>query len=672
MIGLAFAWSFEVIMEVLVRGLRRGAAVACGLALLLGLGCHHPDNSKPGVSSFTIQGNVTYTRIPLHYDANGVPTGLETDSTKFTTAAAARGIQVRFFQLRPQTNPDYTTTYGWVEVGATTTDDNGHYSLSQGAVIGYQTFVELTGVMNQPSSSSATVAIIGDPAGVYSTLNIKDRVIYGMRKALDGTSSATDATHSTLGTGDCTVNFSLGLNDPWMLENPKWWIPTSDTFPYPETVPAGSSILAILDSYYYYSSVYGNGLPASSGELDLHYRPGLTTKRGTFVEFNPKIFPQAYDGTGYRYFGSVAGGGTLDGVAQADDAFDVGTLYPIMGRCRVYAERKTNLIPTGFPQTNLMPDLALVEGLGDGSAATLMHNPYIASRAPGNHYNPPRDIRDLSGYTADQIGPFSAPAIAALTWQLALTNTGISGAGTQTDWSNINALNLNRFYTLINTTAASGVNEAVTDCANIYVQLVRLQEGKTSADNSDLASYFGDTVLTALCPPFGLTWTTGANAALPKYTSIWPSDPDSLVTPLPSFYLSMDSATQIPVYTVDALGDETLTLTYPNNSAGIGQAAKGEVLYATFPLTLDRTYNLKVATIPDLPLGASIEVVMDADLENAYYFPAGATTVVPLPLAGNPSDLSSPVWHSVRVRLVSPYQKVGATLVTIKLEKTSS
>lgn len=662
-------------MEFQVQRLRRGAAALLG-SLLLCLGavaCHkHHDNDVPGVSSFKVSGTVSYTRIPLHY-ASGVPTGLETDSTKFITGAAARGITVRIFQRRPQTNLDYSTSYGWVQVGSATTDASGYYELDSGALIGYETFVELTSTMTQPNSPASTVAIVGDPAGVYSSKNIRDRVIYVMRKALDGTSSSSDATHSTMGSGDAVVDFKVGLTDPWMLTIPKWWIPTGDVFPYPETVSAGSSILAILDTAYYVSAQYGNAVPSAGvAELDLHYRPGLTTRRGTFVEYNPKTFPKAYDGSSYRFFGSVAAGGTVDGVAQADDAFDTGTLYPIFTRNRLVGEGMAKLMPTGFPQTNLMPDLALIEGMGDGSAAVLLQSPYLASRTPGNHYNPPRDIRDLSALSADQIGPFSAPAIAALTWQLALTNTGISGTGTATDWANMVPVNLNRFYTLITPTLASGTATVASDCTNILVQLARLQETKGSSDNSDLAAYFGDSVLTPLCKPFNLTWTNSTDADTPRYMSTWNTDPDTLVTPLPSFSLSMDHATQIPVYSFDDLGDETVTMAYPNNSAGTGNAVKGEVLYATFPLTLDRNYNLKVETIPDLPAGASLEVVVDYDLENAYYFLPGAGTVVPLRLAGNPSDLSTPVWHAFRVRLVSPTVKVPSTLVTVKLEKTSS
>jgi len=656
-------------------GLRACAAMLFSAVLLVaGLGCH---KSQSGVASgtFQISGTVTYTRKPLSYDANGVPLGVSTNPSAYLASSAARGMALRVFQLRPQDNPDFTTTYVWAQVASATTDLNGFYQVSANILQNWPTFIELTSLMTQPGTPSSTVSVIADPAGVYSTLNITDRPIYVMRQNLDAT-AVTSPTTVQVGYNDVVVNFSLGLTDTWTVAAPKWWIPATATFPAAATVNAGSSIPAILDACWYFSYEYSNAVPSpTASALDFHYVPGLSVKRGTFVEYNPLAFPLAFDGSGFHYFGAISGGGTVDGVVQPDDAFDVGAIYPLLGRNMIFGQRKTNLIPTGQPATNLAPDLALVEGLGDGMATTILQSPYLAgtptlipgSNPPTNtRYGPARDVRDLSALAKAQQGVFSAPTIAALTWQMALANAGVTAPGTQAQWvANINPVNLLRFYTLLTPSTTTGNETVLSDCSNLYVQLGRLEEAQSAADNSNLAATFTDSVLFNLLGPFNIPWTTQADADLPKYTTSWGIDPNTLLTPFPSFTLSMGLAQQIPSYHLDAQGKEQVTYYYPNNS-------HGEVVYALFANSADAGYNLKVSTIPTLPAGASIEVVLDGDVQNAYLFPASTTPkVVPLALKGNPNDLTTPVFHSVRVRMLSPSLLVPDTQVTIHLEKSN-
>lgn len=667
MLGLAFARLYEVIMVVRNFGLRACAAMLlAAVVVATGLGCAKKSLAEKAAESsdFKITGTVTYTKVPIHYDANGVPTGLETDATKFTTEKA-RSLKVRVFQLRPQTLLDYTTRDAWTLVGQATTDSDGLYSIT-GVSKTYKTFVEVVGAMTQ-SSPSSSIVLIADPDGVYSTKQIVDRPIYVTRKSLDGSTSETNATISAVGTADAVVDFNVGLTDKWMVVHPTWWTPYVDpaTLTYPETVAAGSRITAILDSFYEFNDNFGNAVPTKSTvELDLHYRPGVSARRGTFVEWRPSLLPKSYDGTYYHYMGSISAGGTIDGVLQPDDAFDTGILYALMGRNAIISQGNTSIIPTGYPATSLAPDLALVEGFGDAYAVTLLEHPYLPAGTGSNRYSTVRDIRDLGALTPSQIGPFSAPTITALTWELALINGKITSPGTVANWPDMTASYLNRLYSGNPPTMTSGTNTVATDCVSLYTQLARLQEDKSGSETSDLKTFFQDGTLTPLCAKFNVPWTTAANAILPKYTLNWGSDLDSLVTPLPSFTLSMSGAVKIKRYFLDDANVEQVADYYPNNS-------RGEVLYAMSASSLDRTYNLKVTTVPALPAGASIEVVIDGDINNPYLFPSGTPNVVSLTLTGNSGDLTSPTWHRYRIRLLSPSILVSDTQVTIHLEKTN-
>lgn len=657
-------------MSVRPFGWCRSAALLLSILVMgVGLACKKSESEKAAASTnFTVSGTVKYTRIPMNYDAAGKLTGLVADSSQYTTVPA-RGVNVRIFQKRPQTDVDYQTVYVWTEVTTATTDADGKYSTNVNVLKGYETFVEVVSSMVEQVSPASTVVIRANADGVYSPTQIVDREVYALRKAADGTTSSTDPTHGSMANADATVDFTVGLNDPWMVVKAGWYTPASkDAYPMPPSVPLGSRALAILDSIYEFCSKYGNATPTlSATTMDLHYRPGVSTRRGTFVEYNARTFQAAFDGSTYHFLGSIQGGGSLNGVDQPDDAYDLGTLYPLFAHNMMYGQRKVNMIPTGSPAPSMAPDLAVVEGFPDAMAAILLGTPYLPAGTGVNRYASLRDIRDLSGYSAAQIGPFSAPAITALTWDLALYNAGVTAPGTYADWKKLDPLYMVRFYNLTypTTTSSSGNTTITTDCPSLYTQLARLQEAKSGTETSDLAAFFTDAHLITLLTPYSITWTTAANAILPKYTANWGNEPNSLAWPLPSFKLSMALAKSIKHYWMPTSGAqagiEQAADYYPNN-------AKDEVYYARLSTSLDHIYNLSVTTVPSLPAGAAIEIIIDGDMTTPFLFPDGAT-VSQLTLKGNPADLTEPVNHTVRIRMFSPTTLVSDTQVTVHLEK---
>lgn len=635
------------------------------LLLLAGVACGKSASEKAAAATtFDISGTVKYGRVPVHYNASGVPTGLETDASQITSSVA-RGLNVRVYQLKPQFDADYKEVKVWTLVGSATTSSEGKYLVTGLVKKGYPTFVELASVATQAVSPSSTISIIADPKGVYSDARITERPIYVLRKALDGTTSDTDPVHNTTGTSAVTVDFTVGQDDKWMVVHPKWYSnPVAETYPMPETVGAGSRVLAILDSFYAFGQVYGNCVPSStSTPLDIHYRPGLTVKRGTFVEYNRSLLPLSWDGSSYHFFGAVAGGGDLDGVAQQDDAFNTNVLYQLLGRNNEYGQGHSAIVPSGVPTTSLAPDLVLVEAFGDAMAAGLCSTPYLCGPTPATRFTAVRDIRDLSALSADKVGPYSAPAITALAWDMMLINTSITAPGDFTAWKTINPLNLVRFYSQLPPTETTNSVTVATDCPSLFTQLARLQEDKTSTDNSDLKKFFPDSVLVSLGAKYNFTWINKDDGVRPRHTQTWGIDPDTKVTPFPTLTMSMDGAEKVRRYDVSYAGGsgvETVVDAYPNNSFD-------EVRYARFALTIDRNYVLRVTTVPALPPGAQIEVRLDGDAQQTYLFPKNDS--VEITLLGHPADLSTPLWHGARVRILSPDVKVLGTQVTIHLEK---
>lgn len=630
----------------------RGCAVALLSTVLLGLGAGCKGKaSGQAAGTLTISGSVTYLRAPLNKDANGIPTGIETDPSKFVVMPA-RGVKLAAYQGRDQLNPDGVThTTAWVLIGTTNADSNGSYAFST-IPIGYPTFIQLYSAMQQSGGHGSTVEVIAD--SIDSTQPIINRPLYMMRKGADGSTSTSNPVPGTMANGDSTVNFVVGANDSWLLAPMGWAYPTIGPFTYPPTLAAGSKPLAILDSCYTFTTAFGDPTPNSAaGTLDLHYLPGVTHKRGTFVEYTLDNYPLSYDGTKFRFLGSVA-----SGAPYSDDAYNEGVLFPILARNFMFGQSLVSLMPVNAALPSMAADLALVEGFPDAMAASIMQTPYLANSALPSRF-PAWDIRDISGLSASQKNAYSAPFIRALAWQFMLTANSIPGSTSPADWAKIDPTFLMRFFILTRVTATSGTATVVTDIPNLFEQFARLQEAETSGETLNLVAVFPDFTIANLLAPYSILWP--GTSALPTFTKNWGLDPDSNVTALPSFTLSMANAQTVTQWYQDSKGVAQQRTVYPNVSAG-------EVFYSEFQLTYDRQYALSVSTVPALPAGAQIEVMVNKATDVPILFGPGSAPYS-LSLVGNYSDTTTPVWHSLRIRVISPTVKQPDLQVTVNLKK---
>lgn len=634
------------------RAFLRTMGAMAFLALALGCGGSKSSSSSTAATTATISGTVTYARVPLAKDANGVPTGLvdETVAANLQTLPA-RGVQVRVCQQMEQTNPDGSKTTVWIVGGIALTDANGHYTLSV-------TKDRLTMVEVQSSfdgGGGVRVNVIGEPGGIQSLApaTVLDRRLYALRKAVDGTAPAGQSAPSAAFTADATVDFSVGLKDAWWLVDPLYNQTTGDipaaliTGATLETdqpgrtagMGSGSRILGIGDTLATHVATYGNGTTGTT--LDLHYWPGRSEPRGTYVEYDlaAPLYSAAQNFDAYKNqfhrFGSIRGD------ASNDDAWDEGVLLPLFARnalylsnlSRTFAMATNPLYPVASSLTHLCPDLARLEGLADAMAASLLKSPYLADTRGTALVGPAAtDIRDLSDLTASDISLYSARAIRALGWAVVLRANGITSPGTVTDWNKISPLASARFFQ-----APSGWTNGATDTTardieplNIYSQLKRLQETKATAEPVDLAAIFTDATLTPLVAPFGLTWprlTTGPESV---FMVDWGADPNSAIKAIAPVPFSMAAAVQ-----VDGA--------YPN-------ASPGEVTYAGFTLSADKRYILSTTITPPLGTGAAVE--LDLPLASRIFLftgPGGSTDPVVIPMNG-----TAPFFHPVRLRLKSP------------------
>ena len=611
-------------MAVAKSWLRVGAALVLLAGLLgLGTGCHHAANNQYAQN---VYGTVTYIRVPLNTGTDGVPTGLQNDPNQYQVLPA-RGVHVRVFQAEVQQDAYGNVTQAWEQAGSAVTDLNGAFHVG-GLTVNLPTFVELDSV----SSSSGTVTLMGDPAGIDSLVPEPARAIYVMRKGVDGSTSKTSATPGTPLLGDTTVNFAVGLSDSWLLTPQIWNNPTTGPFAYPPTVAAGSRVLAILDSIYLFAYEYGNPTPGAS--LDLHYHPNVRNARGSFVEYDQSVYPLSFDGATFHYFGSLAGTYTVNSVTYPDDAFYQGVIWQLLSRNHLYAQNTTVLFPTGTPQTHLAPNLAVIEGLADAMTAGLLCSPYVPDTTNPARY-PPRDLSNLSSLTLDQQSAFSAPTISALAWNMLLITNGLTPPSNQAAWGIMTPGYLSRLYALGKPYVSVGKFNVTSDVNSIYEQVARMEENQAQSDLLNLQLYFPDSTLTPLLAQFNLPWTH--TDSLPQYMVPLGMDPNSLVSQLPPFTLSMAKAEQVRGV-------------YPNNS-------EKEVYFASFSASTDHAYNLSVTTVPPLPKGALIEVTLDPTLPvsaGVYRYGGSNPATNQINVAGNYGDLTNPRWHYLQVRIISP------------------
>ncbi|MBK8724575.1 MAG: hypothetical protein IPL96_00630 [Holophagaceae bacterium] len=564
---------------------------------------------------------VNYTRIPLLTDANGVPTGLETNAANFKSLPS-RGVRVRLWEGRDEVNPDGSKTRVWINTQSGSTDSTGSIEFS-GASKDTDAFVEVLSYF--PVVGTGDIRIVGDPAGIDSSLPIGERPLYALRKGLDGASPAGNPVPGAKSAVNTTVTFNVGTED-------KWWLTLTSFNQIANAVQevngSGSRILAILDSIYTLNSSGGFG--ASPGALlDLHYRMGVSHPRGSFIEYDRTRYPGAFDSASqsFHYFGTIKGG-TAD-----DDAYDEGVLFPMLIRNGLWSLGFASQRITAKALPDLMPDNALVEALPFAQAANLLKSPYLADTYAGGSHN--TDIRTLGSVLS---GPRAAPAIVGFAWDMILKANALPNPGVATDWAKINPAATTRFF-------LTTIPADLADRPNVFVQIARLKEAKSATEPVDLAAIFTDSVITAMAAPYNITWprpTTGIDATA---ITDWGKDPNSLATPLPAKVLSMSKAVA-----VDG--------SYPNSSSG-------EAFYAKLSLSKDTAYDLHVTTTPAvLPAGTKLEVHFYSP-SGTWEFTGTATPSSRIVLRGNKDTALN---YLVRVGLQSPDTLAPDITATVSLD----
>ena len=621
--------------------------------LALALACKGSSgNSSASDTTAVISGTVTYSRVPLAKDANGVPTGLA-DSTVAAnlTSLPARGVVLRIYQKVEQVKPDGTKTLVWQLTGSGFTDTSGNYSLS--ATKDRPTLVELQSSF--AGGGTSLINLIAEPGGFNSTTLNYNRLRYAIRKAADGTAStSSNNVPASVLSANSTLNFTVGLDDAWYLVDPAINLGTSESTTLPlavlettisgHTQGTGSRVLGIGDTIATFVADYATATPGAT--LDLHYWRG-NESLGSFVEYARDLVPlhdQLYDpanGT-YHFRGALRAG------PVNDDAWDEGVLLPLLARNALYAGNfgrtfstpLNPLYPAGTPLDSLSPDMARIEGLAEAMAANVLKSPYLAD-TKGTALASVKDIR-----TVTTQGPNSATALRALAWGVVLKANNINAPGLAADWANMNPLAAVRFFQAPTSLTNGATDTTARDIEplNIYSQLTRLREGKATSEPVDLASVFSDTVLTALSAPFGLTWprpTDSAGVIISPFATDWGTDPNATTAPLTPVALSMAKAVQVGGV-------------YPNLS-------QGEVFYAGFSLTVDKRYSLKATITPALGTDASPEV--DLPLMGRTFTFKGAGSQVDGVVV--PVYNTAPVYHPVRLRLKSAATVQPSVAVTI-------
>jgi hypothetical protein len=618
--------------------------------LTLVLACHGKGGGS-SVPTATITGSVMYQRVPLVKDAFGVPTGLAdaTDAANLVSLPAQM-VAIRIYQQVPQTAPDGSISSAWILAGTGSTGTNGVYSVR--VPTGYLTMVELLSTFG-----GGTVNLIAEPQGINSPTPAPDRMQYAMRAAADGSVPAGTNAPTTLFSGDSIVNFTIGLNDEWWVYNPSITTSTGSAANVPGAVletslpgrtpglGTGSRVLGIGDTVASFANVYPS---ASLGSrLDLHYWPGLDSG-GSYIVYDRSLIPQSLASS--VYFGTLRGG------PANDDAWDPGVILPLLARsalyggnlARTYSVPLNPLFPISTPLPDLSPDMALIEGLAQAMAANVLQSPYLADTQGTGLAAPVVDIRDITGLSSAQLSPYSAPAIRAFAWQVILQASSRPSPGTAADWANINPLAAVRFFMAPGLTGTAANGAAIDiEPINIYTQINRLKEGRSSAEPVDLALVFTDAVLTNLGTPFGIPWPRPITGPYTSFVANWGTDPTGT---LPPVALSMAKATQINSLFPGA------TLSYPNLS-------RGEVFYTGFNLTADKPCTLTATITPALQAGAQVEVDLPR-LPRTFTFSASGGTTDPLVL---PVNNLVPFYHPVRIRLLSPTVLQPDVIVTLTI-----
>jgi hypothetical protein len=625
--------------------------------LALALACHGKHGSSSSVATATISGTVTYQRVPVVKDANGVPIGLaDASDPNNLVSLPAQGVYVRIYQQAPQIEADGSTTYEWVQEGIANTTSTGTYSVS--VPVGYPTMVEL---LSSFKAGTQDINLIAESEGIGSPTPARDRVQYAMRAAADGSVPADTNAPATMFTGNSVVNFTVGLNDAWWVYNPSITGSTNVAAFVDQAVletsiagrnpgmGTGSRILGIGDTIASFVAVYGGATPGAT--VDLHYWPGVDSG-GSYIVYDRSLIPQSLESS--IYFGTLRGGPTND------DAWDPGVILPLLARnllwggnlSRTFGVPLDPLLPPCAPLPDLSPDMARIEGLAQAMAANVLQSPYLADTQGIVLAGPPVDVRDISGLNPSQLNPYSAPAIRALAWEVILQANSLPSPGTTSDWANINPLAAARFFLAPASTGitASG---AIVDAEplNIFKQIARLKEAQSSSEPINLSTIFTDPVIAKVVQPFGIPWPRPLTGTYTSFAVNWGTDPAGT---LPQVMLSMAKAAEVK------LPYPSLTLAYPNVSTG-------EVFYADFTLTADKPCTISASISPPLDDGAEVEVDLPAIPRTITFSGSGGTTP-PMVL---PVNNTVPFYHPLRIRMVSPSSLQPDVTVTLTLNPSN-
>ena len=629
------------------------------LALIL-ISCSKKSDSDSGlttpVAKTSVTGIVTYTRIPLLKNTSGVPIGLETNSANYVTGVPAPGINVRAYEYVTETPATGSSFSYWQLAANTQTNTEGKYSFSvpQGKPIMVQLASEYT--YSGSSSTQDPINLIADPNGMESTVLATKRLRYVIRKALDSTpATSTNLTPSSSSSNTtATVDFTVGLTDKWILSdismNPNTGIASSLSSATMETSGSGSRILAILGTVNKFKDIYK--YTESFEILDLHYSPGRRETRGSYVDYDRLSYPKASTGNNAAYdfdTGRLHYFGSISGSSSNDDAWDESIIMGLIARNSNfgYIQSVTPLISGILPVmptlsealtlTNLHPMLAHIEAQGDLMVASVLKSPYLYDIFLGGISV--RDIRNIGALSTSEKGPYSAPSLKALGWEVILKANSITSPGSPVDWDKIDFLKSLKYL-------STSFDSSSSDCPNIYRQLARLQEAKVASDTVDLASIFPDSVLTPFLQTFNITWPRPLVNSVP-------------VTPFVRDYNALSytfgATTVLPPISFSMENAQTLNGSYPN-------ATSSEIALARLSVSVDTAYYLTVTPSIGLPAGSVVLDIPTAGYKFTY------------PGSGNPSRIvlrSSSGIHVFIYRINSPLSKLPAHTVTVTLTPTN-
>lgn len=621
----------------------RIAAAAAAFGLLFGLGCGGGKSGQGGPKPVAvIKGTITYTRPPLTFDVNGVPTGLDTNPANLLTLPLP-GVSVRAYQ-----RDDSGSSPRWVLRKNAFTDATGKFFMQLAPGNNYLVQVE-----SELKPGNNLLSLIADPNGLSSTVPQIERARYLLRASPSGTpATPSDLTpvQSIAGNGVYNSNIAIDGTTQWLVGSNEINSDGSSTafasaaF---ESSPSGSRIAAILDSAAQFGITYGD--PTPGVPLDLHYLVGRSEPAGTYIEYRPLqwVLPGgldlAYDTRtdSDHFFGSIQGG------PANDDAFDASVIYRLLGKSfsyhlntarSFYGQAPNAILPVGAPLDGLSPEQALEEGMPLALAANLLQSPYLADTdGTSSLISPPLDIRDLSAVAPADQGPYSPRTLAAMVWEIVLKANGITSPGTATDWATIQPKAMVRIFNLTAptvsiTTGTTTTTQKLFAPLNIYTQLGLLQKPKSTTEPVNLAGIFDDTTLNTITSPFNLPWPQPTTTLFGQaWTSSAVNGPYTY-----SGTLSM-SADQQQVNGV-----------YPN-------ASYQEIAYLGIPQATDQAYNLTLQTTPSpLPAGATIQVVVfSGATTQAYTFTGTSASPITFTLAGN-GNTTTPAQYPIMVRLLSP------------------